>query len=86
VGYLALRELPFSSQQATNVKGSGFLRGALIDDPAMDIRRCTLFCLPVYNSDHYPLHTFRIASWLMMDALKNKGWEKLQVNTRTDCR
>lgn len=79
VGYLALRELPFSTQQASNVKGSGFLRGAL-----------SMILPMVLGTMHYFVYNYIIviiilcilsiiASWLMMDALKNKGWEKLQV-------
>ncbi len=79
VGYLSLRELPFSSQQAANVKGSGFLRGAM-----------SMILPMMLGVLHYFVYQYTIvviilcllaiiASWLMMDALKNKSWEKLQV-------
>jgi ABC-2 type transport system permease protein len=79
VGYLALRELPFSSQQATNVKGSGFLRGALSMILPMILGVVHYFVYPYIIVIIILCILSVIASWLMMDALKNKGWEKLQV-------
>ncbi|MEO8174714.1 MAG: hypothetical protein ABI581_16580 [Sediminibacterium sp.] len=79
VGYLALRDLPFSVQQATSVKGSGFLRGAF-----------SMLLPMVLGAVHFFIYSYLmvivilcilsiIATWLMMDAVKNKSWEKLRV-------
>jgi ABC-2 type transport system permease protein len=79
VGYLALRELPFSTQQAANVKGSGFIRGALSMILPMALGVVHFFVYQYTIVIIILCILSIIASWLMMDALKNKGWEKLQV-------
>jgi len=79
ISYLVMREIPFSAQPAANVKGSGFLRGLL-----------SMIIPALFAVLHFMVYKYlivviilcilsMIATWLMMDALKNKSWEKLQV-------
>ncbi|MCX6337830.1 MAG: hypothetical protein NT153_11190 [Bacteroidetes bacterium] len=73
IGYASIRNLPFS--QAPNLAKTSFMRGLL-----------TLLIPGTIAFLHYSIYTFMpvviilsilscIASWLVMDALKNKGWE-----------
>lgn len=73
IGYATIRNLPFA--QAQNLAKTSFMRGLL-----------TLLIPGTIAFLHYSIYTFMpvviilsilscIASWLVMDALKNKGWE-----------
>jgi hypothetical protein len=73
IGYATIRNLPFA--QAQNLSKSSFMRGLL-----------TLLIPGTIAFLHYSIYSFMpvviilsilscIAAWLVMDALKNKGWE-----------
>ena len=73
IGYATIRNLPFA--QAQNLSKSSFMRGLL-----------TLLIPGTIAFLHYSIYTFMpvviilsilscIAAWLVMDALKNKGWD-----------
>ncbi len=79
IAYLTLRVLPFSMQESNSVKGGSFIRGMF----SMIIP----FLLAIM---HFFVYDYiivvcilcvlaGIATWLMMDALNNKSWEKLTV-------
>ncbi len=79
IAYVQVRALPFSVQDDTKVKGGNFLKGLFsLSIPLLfgTIQFMIYNMLPVII---ILLVLAGIASWLMMDALKNKGWEKLQV-------
>ncbi|MES2332881.1 MAG: hypothetical protein V4539_24950 [Bacteroidota bacterium] len=78
VGYLAMRDIPFSTQQAS-VKGSGFVRGLLSMILPLILGILHFFVYPYLIVIIVLGILSIIASWLMMDALKNKGWGKIQV-------
>ncbi len=75
--YMSMRDLPFSQQQSASVKGSNFIRGLFI-----------MMIMGILAAMHYFVYSYFIvililcvlsiiASWLMMDALKNKTWDSL---------
>ncbi len=79
IAYITLRVLPFSMQESNSVKGGSFLRGmfSMIFPFLMAIMHYFVYdyvivvCILCLLSG--------IATWLMIDALKNKSWEKLTV-------
>jgi ABC-2 type transport system permease protein len=77
--YISMRELPFSTQQSNNLKGGNFIRGLF-----------SMMITAILAVMHYFVYSYFIviailcvlsciASWLMMDALKNKTWAAVQV-------
>lgn len=77
IAYLSIRELPFSVQQSNASKGGTFIRGLF-----------TLLIPTTLAIVHYLVYTYLpviiilsllsgIASWLMMDVLKNKSWNTI---------
>ena len=77
IAYLTIRELPFSVQQSTASKGGTFIRGLF-----------TMLIPVTLAVLHYFVYAYLfviiilcllsgIGSWLMMDALKNKGWNTI---------
>ena len=77
--YLSMRELPFSVQQATSMKGGAFIRGLF----SMLVTGI-LAVLHYFVYSNLPVILILcllsgIASWLMMDALKNKTWAAVQT-------
>jgi ABC-2 type transport system permease protein len=77
--YLGYRDLPFSLHQNQSKKSGSFIRGIFI-----------MIVIGAIGFGHYLVSNFTlvviifalmsiIASWLMMDALKKTGWEKLRA-------
>ena len=77
IAYLTIRELPFSVQQSSASKGGTFIRGLF-----------TMLIPGTLAVLHYFVYAYLfviiilcllsgIGSWLMMDALKNKGWNTI---------
>jgi len=78
IAYVQVRALPFSVQDDTKVKGGSFLKGLFtLSIPFLfgTIQFMIYNMLPVII---ILVVLAGIASWLMMDALKNKSWESLQ--------
>jgi ABC-2 type transport system permease protein len=79
IAYLQVRALPFSIQEDTKIKGGNFLKGLFsLAFPFM----FGIIQFLVYNMQPVVIILAVlacIASWLMMDALKNKNWNKLQL-------
>ncbi|MES2371393.1 MAG: hypothetical protein V4557_02360 [Bacteroidota bacterium] len=75
--YLTLNAFPFSVQQSTSMKGGKFIKGLFA------------LAIPIMLAIvHYFIYSYLIviimlcllsgiATWLMMDALKNKNWEQV---------
>lgn len=79
VAYLSIRELPFSTQQSNASKGGAFIKGLF-----------SMLIPMVIAVGHYFLYSnmpviilflilSTIACWLLMDAIKNKSWDKISV-------
>ncbi len=80
LAYLTIKQLPFSSQQSGQAKGGNMIRGlvSMLIPAGVAIGHFMVY-------GNLPLISLFLvlsvtASWLMMDALKNKGWEKLQIS------
>lgn len=78
LAYLTIKQLPFSAQQSAQSKGSNFIRGLV----SMLIPVMVAFGHFMVYGNLLLIGVFLLlsagASWLMMDALKNKGWSQLQ--------
>ncbi|MES2003512.1 MAG: hypothetical protein V4450_03245 [Bacteroidota bacterium] len=77
VAYLSLRVLPFSLQEATSAKGGTFIRGlfSMLLPFTLGILHFFVYRYTVVIIILAILSA--IATWLMMDALRNKTWEQL---------
>ncbi len=82
--YISMRALPFSVQQATSVKGGGFIRGLF-----------SMLITIILAILHFMIYGYltviiifcvlsAIASWLMMDSLKNKTWATVMMREYED--
>ena len=77
IAYITLRDLPFSIQQSMQQKGGNFIKGIF-----------SLIIPGIFVLIHYLLYDFiwavillsilsAIAIWLVGEALKDKGWNKI---------
>ncbi len=79
IGYLMIKQLPFSLSPTAGAKGGNFLIGLF-----------SLVIPGIFGFAHYFLYKYTIAiillcilsaiaTWMVMDAIRNKSWEKIRL-------
>jgi ABC-2 type transport system permease protein len=79
IAYIQIRTLPFSIQEDMKVKGGSFIKGLFSLVLPFLFGFVQYFVYDIFPVIIILAILAAIASWLLLDALKNKSWKKIQV-------